>query len=64
MEKKVSFAVNVIGFNADVFQSNYGEYVQAFRDGFAGDKVFFLQAPKKVYDEIAGLTEEGIEIQE
>ncbi len=62
MEKKVSFSVSVIGCNADTFQENYGEYIQAFRNDVMGNKVFFLDAPQSVKDEIAGLSEEGIEI--
>lgn len=62
MEKKVSFSVSVIGCNADTFLLNYGEYIQAFRNDGFGNKVFFLDAPQSVKDEIAGLNEEGIEI--
>lgn len=62
MEKKVSFSVSVIGCNADTFQENYGEYIQAFRNDWFGNKVFFLDAPQSVKEEIAGLNEEGIEI--
>lgn len=62
MEKNVRFGVSVIGCNADTFQENYGEYIQAFRDDVMGNKVFFLDAPQSVKDEIAGLDEEGIEI--
>ena len=62
MKNNVRFRVSVIGCNSDTFQENYGEYIQAFRDGMMGDKVFFLDAPEDVKDEIAGLNEEGIEI--
>lgn len=62
MEKKVSFSVSVIGCNADTFLENYGEYIKAFRNDGFGNKVFFLNAPQSVKDEIAGLNEEWIEI--
>ena len=55
MEKKVSFSVSVIGCNADTFLENYGEYIKAFRNDGFGNKVFFLNAPQSVKDEIAGL---------
>lgn len=62
MTHKINFSVNVIECNGEVFQQNYGEYIKAFRDDYYGNKIFYLYAPKKIYNEILDLTEEGIEI--
>ena len=62
MEKNVIFAVNVIGCNAETFKNNYGQYIQAYRNGVMDNKVFYLSAPQSIMDEISSLTEEGIEI--
>ena len=58
------FRVNVVGFNADLFADNYADYIKSSREGYFENVEFELEAPQEVYDEIAGLTEELIEILE
>lgn len=58
----VNFEVEVVGCNADVFESNYKQYVTSRHNGWFGDAIFELSAPQAVYDEIQYLTEECIEI--
>ena len=59
MEK---FDVCVVGFNADQFREIYKNYISAeYEDDFE-NVIFTLNAPTGVYDEIAELTEECIEI--
>lgn len=59
-----TFRVNVVGFNADTFRENYSEYIKSEHEGWFDDRVFELQAPQEIYDEIAELKEELIEILE
>ena len=59
-----TFRVNVVGFNADTFRDNYSEYIKSEHEGWFDDRVFELEAPQEIYDEIAGLREELIEILE
>lgn len=57
-----TFQVNVIGFNAPVFMINYASYITKWEQGWFDDRIFTLNAPDEVYEEISGLTEEFIEI--
>lgn len=57
-----TFRVNVIGFNVPVFMINYASYIIKWEHGWFDDRIFTLNAPAEVYDEISGLTEECIEI--
>ena len=59
-----TFKVNVVGFNADTFRDNYSNYIKAEYDSWYDDSVFELEAPQEIYDEIAGLKDECIEILE
>lgn len=59
-----TFRVNVVGFNADQFRDNYSEYILSEREGVYDDRVFELEAPQEIYDEIDDLKEECIEILE
>ena len=59
-----TFRVNVVGFNADTFRDNYTEYIKAEDFGWFDDRVFELEAPQEIYDEIDNLKEEMIEILE
>ena len=60
--KTRSFEVSVIGCNADTFYENYKDYVISKSPSHFDNINFVLVAPLEVYDEIEGLTEEGIEI--
>lgn len=64
MEKNINFSVSVIECNADKFMDDFGGYVQAFRDGAMGNKIFYLNAQQSVKDDISKLYEEGIEVEE
>lgn len=56
------FDVFAVGFNADQFREIYKNYISAeYEDDFE-NVIFTLNAPTGVYDEIAELTEECIEI--
>lgn len=59
-----TFKVNVVGFNANTFRDNYSEYIKSEYDSWFDDRVFVLEAPQEIYDEIAGLKDECIEILE
>ena len=59
-----TFRVNVVGFNADQFRDNYSEYIKSEHEGWFDDRVFELEAPQEIYDEIDNLKEELIEILE
>lgn len=59
-----TFSVNVIGFNVETFMINYADYIKSWHEDLFGDRVFELEAPQEIYDEIAGLKEELIEILE
>ena len=54
----------MVGFNADLFRDNYAEYIKSEHEVYYENVEFELEAPQEVYDEIAGLTEELIEILE
>lgn len=58
------FSVNVIGCNIVPFTLAYTGYIKRWHEGWFNDRVFELAAPQEVYNEIAGLTEECIEIME
>lgn len=58
------FRVNVVGFNADTFRDNYSEYIKSEHEVYFDNVEFELQAPQEIYDEIADLKEELIEILE
>ena len=60
--ENVTFNVNVIGYNADVFRENYAGYIKSCEVGVYDDCVCELCAPVAVRDEIATLVEEGITI--
>lgn len=59
-----TFKVNVVGFNSDTFRENYSKYIKSEHDVYFENVEFELEAPQKIYDEIAGLKEECIEILE
>ena len=42
----------------------YAGYIKSWHEGWFDDRVFELEAPQEIYDEIAGLKEEFIEILE
>ena len=54
----------MVGFNADTFRDNYSEYIKSEHEGWFDDRVFELEAPQEIYDEIDNLKEELIEILE
>lgn len=58
----IEFSVNVIGFNAENFACNYSTFVKSRREDYFGNVAFDMQAPRYIYDEIAGLSEEFIDI--
>ena len=58
------FSVNEIGFNVETFMVIYAGYIKSWHEGWFDDRVFELEAPQEIYDEIADLTEECIEILE
>ena len=59
-----TFTVNVVGFNADTFFIVYADYIKSWHEGWFDDRVFELEAPQEIYDEIDNLKEELIEILE
>jgi hypothetical protein len=59
-----TFSVNVIGFNVETFMINYADYIKSWYEDWFGDRVFELEAPQEIYDEIDNLKEEMIEILE
>jgi len=59
-----TFRVNVIGFNVETFMINYAGYIKSWHEGWFDDRVFELEAPQEIYDEIDNLKEELIEILE
>ena len=61
-EKMKHFEVETMECNANIFASNYSEYITARRTGFCGLQIFTLTAPENIYNEIADLHEEGIDI--
>lgn len=59
------FHVNVIGCNAEQFSENYCEYIiEAKESEYCEDWNFTLDAPAEIHNEIHGLQEEGIYIEE
>lgn len=58
------FRVNVIGFNVEAFMIAYAGYIKSWHEGWFHDRVFELEAPQEIYDEIDDLKEELIEILE
>lgn len=61
MKKKI-FQVEVIGFNADTFESNYDPYIINKVVDDYDTATYTLEAPVEVYDEINDLTENLIYI--
>ena len=59
-----TFRVNVIGYNVETFMINYASYIKSWHEGWYDDRVFELEAPQEIYDEIDNLKEECIEILE
>ena len=59
-----TFEVNVIGFNVKNFMIAYAGYIKSWHESWFNDRVFELQAPQEIYDEIDNLKEEFIEILE
>lgn len=59
-----TFSVNVIGFNVETFMIRYAGYIKSWHESWFNDRVFKLQAPQEICDEIAELKEEFIEILE
>lgn len=60
----ITFRVNVVGFNADIFRERYSEYIKSEHEVYFENVEFELQAPQEIYDEIGNLKEEMIEILE
>lgn len=58
------FSVNVVGFNVETFMINYADYIKSWHECWYEDRVFELEAPQEIYDEIDNLKEEFIEILE
>lgn len=56
------FTVYSIGCNAELFATNYGEYIIDTKPGYFDGVEFTLRAPAEIREEIAHLTEECIEI--
>lgn len=56
------FRVYVAVFNCDEFVNRYRKYIHGREDSWYGDYVYTLIAPQEIYDEIADLKEESIEI--
>jgi hypothetical protein len=59
-----TFSVNVIGFNVETFMINYAGYIKSWHEGWFDDRVFELEAPQEIYDEIDNMKVELIEIME
>lgn len=59
-----TFRVNVVDFNADTFRDNYSEYIKSEHEVYFENVEFELQAPQEIYDEIADLKDNCIEILE
>ena len=59
-----TFKVNVIGCNVETFMIAYAGYIKSWHEGWFDDRVFELEAPQEIYDEIDNLKEELIEILE
>ena len=51
-----------VGCNAELFATNYGEYITDTTADYFGGVEFTLRAPAEIRAEIAELTEECIEI--
>lgn len=62
--ERINFSVSVVGYNAETFTDNYSDYITSDCEDDFGNHTFSLFAPAQVYDEIADLTEDGIEIME
>ena len=56
------FTVYSLGCNAELFATNYGEYITDTTADYFGGVEFTLRAPAEIREEIARLTEECIEI--
>ena len=56
------FIVYSIGCNAELFATNYGEYITDTTADYFDGVEFTLRAPADIRAEIADLTEECIEI--
>lgn len=56
------FTVYSIGCNAELFTTNYGEYITDILPGYFGGVKFTLRAPAEIRAEIAELADNCIEI--
>ena len=56
------FTVYCIGCNAELFATNYSEYITDTSPSYFDGVEFTLLAPAEIREEIADLTEECIEI--
>lgn len=56
------FTVYSIGCNAELFATNYGEYITDTSPSYFDGVEFTLRAPAEIREEIAHLTAECIEI--
>lgn len=56
------FTVYCIGCNAELFATNYGEYITDTKPGYFDGVEFTLLAPAEIRAEIAELADNGIEI--
>jgi len=59
---KMQFRVNVPNRNILPFAIAYAPYIISWTEEWFGDRVFTVDAPDNVREEIAGLTKENIEI--
>lgn len=56
------FTVYSIGCNAELFATNYGEYITNILPSYFGGVEFTLRAPAEIREEIAELADNCIEI--
>ncbi len=59
-----TFSVWVVGYNVKAFMIAYAPYIKRWHEAWFNERVFDMEAPKEVRDEIADLKEEFIEIME
>lgn len=56
------FTVYSVGCNAELFATNYGEYITDILPSYFGGVEFTLRAPAEIREEIAELADNCIEI--
>lgn len=52
----------MLSCNVSAFMIAYASYIVKWEQGWFDDRIFTLDAPTSVYEEISGLAEEFIEI--